>query len=353
MAQIRVGNNSVGTGAPCFVIAEVGINHNGSLELALQLIEKAASAGAQAVKFQKRGVPVVYPTTERQTPRKFDKSFIENAMKRVVIDEVEYPVFPERGQMERLQKWLQGIEVETFNGDLKYALEFGPKEWDVIRVHCEKFGLAWGVSAWDGLSVFEIDGFQPDFHKIASACLPHKNLLERVRRCGRPVILSTGGSTIEQIRKAVEVLGRKNLVILHCTATYPSEDEEGNISMVSTLRSQFHDVPIGYSGHERDALPTELAVSLGADVVERHITLDRNLPGSDQKASLELHEFEDLIISIREIETKRGTRSSIKPQEWAHTDDFARITSLLGDGIKKVFPREVEVMEKLRRISDL
>ncbi len=352
MAQTRIGNNSVGLGDPCLVIAEVGINHNGSLDLALQLIEKAAAAGAQAVKFQKRDVPVVYSTAERQTPRKFDRSFIENAMKRRVIEGVEYSVFPERGQVERLEAWLGGADVPTYNGDLKYALEFGPKEWDTIRALCERLGVAWGVSAWDGLSVFEIDGFQPDFHKVASACLPHEGLLRRIKRCGRPVILSTGGSTMEQIRRAVEILGRKNLVILHCTATYPSTDEEGNVSVVSTLKKEFHDVPVGYSGHEGDSLASVLAVSLGADVVERHITLDRSLPGSDQKASLELGEFEALINTIREVETKRGTRPALMPLEWARSEDYERIRVLLGDGVKQVFPREVEVMQKLRRVSD-
>ncbi len=353
MAQIRVGNHNVGTGAPCFVIAEVGINHNGSLELALELIEKAASAGAQAVKFQKRDVPVVYSKSEREAPRDFHRSFIENAMKRAVIEGVQYPVFPERGQHERLEAWLRGESVATTNGDLKYALEFGPKEWDTIRVHCERNGLAWGVSAWDGLSVYEIDGFQPDFHKIASACLPHKDLLTRVKHCGRPVILSTGGSSMDQVRKAAEVLGHKNLAILHCTATYPSSDEEGNVSMVATLGREFHDVPVGYSGHEADMLASKLAVSLGASIVERHITLDRTLPGSDQKASIEPHEFQLMVEEIRSIETKRGTRSAMKPEEWADSKDLERIKVLLGTGEKIIFPREAETMKKLRRIDDL
>lgn len=352
MAQIRVGNYNVGTGAPCFMIAEVGINHNGSLKMTLELIEKAAEAGANAIKFQKRDVPVVYSKTELQTPRVFDKSFIEHAMERAVIEGIRYPVFPEPGQHERLEAWLRGEEVQTTNGDLKYALEFGPKEWDTIRAKCEELGLAWGVSAWDGLSVFEIDGFQPDFHKVASACLPHEDLLLRLKRCGRPIILSTGGSTMEQVRRAVEVLGHKNLAILHCTATYPSTDEEGNVSMVSTLRKEFHDVPIGYSGHEGDLLASELAVSLGADVVERHITLDRMLPGSDQKASLEIAEFETLVNKIREIETKRGTRAALKPEEWAHEEVLERIYTLLGNGVKQVYPRETETMKKLRRVTD-
>lgn len=352
MAQIRIGNCNVGTGAPCFVIAEVGINHNGSLELALQLIEAAAAAGAQAVKFQKRDVPVVYTKEELCTVRAFDKSFIENAMKRASIEGVEYPVFPERGQHERLVSWLQGADVKTTNGDLKYALEFGAKEWDTIRAHCERHGLAWGVSAWDGLSVYEIDGFQPDFHKIASAVLPHRDLLLRVKRCGRPVILSTGGSTMEQVRSAVRILGHKNLAILHCTATYPCTDEEGGISMVSTLRKEFPDVPIGYSGHEADLLASELAVSLGADVVERHITLDRTLPGSDQKASIEPRELRALVEKIRVIETKRGTRARLQPNEWAQPENLSRIETLLGTDGKVVFPREVETMKKLRRVSD-
>ncbi len=350
MANVRVGNHNVGTGAACFVIAEVGINHNGSLDMALELIERAARAGAQAVKFQKRDVPVVYSKAELATGREFDRSFIENAHKRAMIEGVTYPVFPERGQHERLEAWLRGESVGTTNGDLKYALEFGPKEWDTIRLHCERFGLAWGVSSWDGLSVFEIDGFQPDFHKIASACITHEDLLQRVKRCGRPVILSTGGSSLDQIRRAVEILGRKNLMILHCTATYPSTDEEGNVAVVSSLQREFHDVPVGYSGHEGDSLASRLAVSLGAAVVERHITLDRKLPGSDQKASLELSEFEELIGEIRVIETRRGTRTMLKPAEWARAEDSGRITTLLGDGVKKVFPREVEVMKKLRRI---
>lgn len=352
MPQITIGNHIVGTGSPCFVIAEVGINHNGSLDLAIQLIEHAAAIGAQAVKFQKRDVPVVYSQDELHTPRGFDISFIKNAMERTKIEGVTYPVFPEKGQVERLEAFLHGDDVPTYNGDLKYALEFGAKEWDVIKETCDRVGLAWGVSAWDGISVYEIDGFQPDFHKIASACLPHTDLLRRVRRCGRPVVLSTGGSTMDQVRYAVEKLGRKNLAILHCTATYPSTDEEGNLQMIRTLKKEFHDVPIGYSGHEADSLASELAVSLGASLVERHITLDRSLPGSDQSASLEPCEFEALIAQVRNIETKRGTRPILALEDWAHIDQYDRIKVLLGSGIKEVFPREALVMKKLRRISD-
>lgn len=352
MSQVQIGHCNVGDGAPCFVIAEIGINHNGSIEMACNLIRAAARAGANAVKFQKRDVPIVYSSSELRAPRTFDRSFIENALKRSVIEGIVHPVFPEEGQRERLESWLEGAEVQTYNSDLKYALEFGPKEWDMIRQCCEEEGVAWGVSAWDGISVFEIDGFQPDFHKIASACLTHEDLLRRVRRCGRPVILSTGGSTMEQVKKAVSILGREQLVILHCVATYPSNDAEANIAVIKSLKNEFHGVPIGYSGHESDILASKLAVSLGATVVERHITLDQNLPGSDQKASITPQTFETMVNDIRSIETKRGTQRCLQSEEWALLEESARVPILIGTDTKQVLPREVTVMEKLRRIKN-
>lgn len=352
MGQVQIGGVTVGPGAPCFVIAEIGINHNGSIEMACDLIRAAAKAGANAVKFQKRDVPIVYSEVELSTPRSFDKSFVQNALRRSVIEGVTRPVFPEKGQRERLEAWLQGEDVPTYNSDLKHALEFGPKEWDMIRQTCEQEGVAWGVSAWDGISVFEIDGFQPHFHKVASACLTHEDLLRRIRKCRRPVILSTGGSTIEQIRKAVQILGREQLIILHCVATYPSTDEEANVSVIRALCDEFHGVPIGYSGHEADILASKLAVSLGATVVERHITLDKNLPGSDQKASIEPSVFETLVNDIRIVETKRGTRPYLPPEEWADVSEINRVDILLGSKNKQVFSREVATMEKLRRIKD-
>lgn len=350
--QVKIGRQMVGLGAPCFVIAEIGINHNGSIKLALDLIREAAAAGANAVKFQKRDVAIVYSDKERMMPRAFDRSFIANAMERSTIEGVRRPVFPEQGQHERLEAFLRGEHEETTNGDLKYALEFGPKEWDMIRMACEEEGVAWGVSSWDGLSVFEIDGFQPDFHKVASACLPHADLLKRMRRCGRPVILSTGGSTLEQVHKAVDILGRNDLVVLQCVATYPSEDKEANVAAINTLRDEFHNVPIGYSGHEADWLATKLAVSLGACVVERHITLDRSLPGSDQKASITPAEFKEMVADIRAIETKRGTQLYLAASKWASADEMDRVGTLTGSGEKRVQEREAATMAKLRRVTD-
>lgn len=346
---VMIGDRRISCNDDVFVIAEIGINHNGSIAMALELIEAAAKAGADAVKFQKRDVPVVFSKAERETPREFDRSFIEHALGRSVIEDVVYPVFPESGQRERLERWVAGTDVPTYNGDLKYALEFGPKEWDMIRARCEELGMMWGVSCWDGLSVFEIDGFQPSFHKIASACLTHADLLERVRRCNRPVILSTGGSTLEQVRRAVEILGREQLVILHCVATYPSCDDEANLAVIDTLREEFPDVPIGYSGHEEDLLASTLAVSRGACLVERHITLNRSLPGSDQKASIEPAMFRELVDEMRRVvEFDRP-----QPEAWASEADLRRVPTLLGTSEKRVLAREVPVMHKLRRVNSI
>jgi len=306
--SVKIGHHFVGDGAPCFVIGEIGINHNGSIAQALQLIDVAVGAECQAVKFQVRDVPVVYSAEERAVPREFDQCFIKHAFSRMESEGVTYPVFPDEGQLSRLRAWLEGKDVQTFNGDLKYALEFGSKDWDTIRSHCERRGIYWGVSSWDGLSVQMIDGFGIAFHKVASACLPHADLLRRIRKCGKPVILSTGGSTMEQVERAVEILGRNNLIILHCVATYPSADEESNLALISTLRKKFHGIPIGYSGHEADIEASLAAVSLGAYVVERHITLDKTLPGSDQKASIDPDTLKELVSQIRHVETVRGTR---------------------------------------------
>ncbi|MFH1380614.1 MAG: N-acetylneuraminate synthase family protein, partial [Candidatus Omnitrophota bacterium] len=217
---------------------------------------------------------------------------------------------------------------DTTNGDLKYALEFGLKDFDTIDRYCREKGVLWYASAWDGISAHFINGFNVPCHKIASACLTHTDLLKRVRSNGKPVILSTGGSSIEQILRAVEILGREDLIILHCVANYPPSDEELNMSVIHTLKRMFPGVPIGYSGHEFDNLASLVAASMGACMIERHITLDRNLPGSDHKASIEPHEMEDLVQQIRRIE------------------------KAVGDGLKRVLSSEVPVMRKLRRVKD-
>lgn len=323
MGSVRIGAKVVGDGHPCFVVAEIGINHNGSLEIARQLINVAVGAGCDAVKFQKRKVQRVYTPEQLAQPRSVDVSIIYNAMERMDIEDVRYWVFPEENY-NRLKK----DPTNTTNGDLKFALEFDLKEFDLIDIHCKQKGIMWFASSWDGLSAHFVNGFNVPCHKIASACLTHANLLQRVRSNGKPVILSTGGSSMEQIEKAVEILGREDLVILHCVASYPCKDEEINLLAIKTLQRKFPGVPIGYSGHELGITPSLMAVSLGASVVERHITLDRKMPGSDHKASLEPEEIKRLVSEIRRLETVRG------------------------DGIKRVYNSEVEVMKKLRRKTD-
>lgn len=338
MGSVRIGDRLVGPGQPCFVIAEIGINHNGSLENALKLIDAAARAGCQAVKFQKRDVETVYTAEELAMPRTVDPSIINNALARARSQQRR--VLPD----EALARLAVNIG-NTTNGDLKWALEFGLKEFDTIEIFCRERGIIWFASAWDGLSAHFMNGFQVACHKIASACLTHRNLLERVRSNGKPVILSTGGSSMEQIRKAVDILGRTDLVVLHCVASYPCADRDLNLRVIETLAREFPDVPIGYSGHEAGIEPSLVAVSLGACVLERHITLDKTMPGSDQKASLEPSEFGRLVSSVRALES--GT---VRLGDLVGGDLVSLVS---GDGIKTVLPAEIPVMKKLRRRDTL
>lgn len=321
---VKIGNRHVGPGHPCFIVAEIGINHNGSLKLAMDLIDAAADAGADAVKFQKRDVRTVYTEAELAAPRQVDASIIRHAMERMELEGIRNPVLPD----ENVRRLKQDA-AQTTNGDLKYALEFGLKEFDLLDLHCQEKGIPWFASAWDGLSAHFLNGFDVPCHKIASACLTHRNLLERVRKNGKPVILSTGGSTIEQVEKAVRILGREDLVILHCVAAYPCADEDINLEVMNTLSRMFPDVPVGYSGHEAGIEPSLAAAAMGACMIERHITLDTSMPGSDQKASLDPGDFARMVKAIRRFEKVRG------------------------DGIKRLLPSEVPVMKKLRRKDTL
>lgn len=334
---VTIGNKKVGAGHPCFIVAEIGINHNGSLEIAKRLIDVAVEAGCDAVKFQKRQVDTVFTPEELATPRKVDESFIRHAVARSKIDGKRHQVLP----TEALARLMVDMS-DTTNGDLKHALEFGLHEFNHIEIYCRERGIMWFGSAWDGHSAHFLNGFDVPCHKVASACLTHADLLRRIRSNRKPVILSTGGSTLEQVKKAVEVLGTDDLVILHCIANYPCADEEINLAIIETLRETFPDVPIGYSGHEQGILPSLIAVSMGACVVERHITLDRTMPGSDQKASLEPDQLKELVRSIRDLEAGRLERL---------TDPETRAL-IRGDGVKRVLPSEVPVMKKLRRVED-
>jgi N-acetylneuraminate synthase len=287
---VRIGNYVVSEGSPCFIVAEIGINHNGDLSITKKLIDAAVLAGCDAVKFQKRTVDVVYTPEELAKPR-------------------ENPFGPT-------------------NGDLKRGLEFGVKEYREIDRYCHEKGILWYTSCWDEASVDLMEQFSPPCYKIASASLTDDNLLRHHRKYGRPIIMSTGMSTLEQIDHAVEVLGLNDLVILHCTSTYPSQVEELNLNAINTLRQRY-DVPVGYSGHEVGLAPSVAAAALGACMIERHITLDRAMWGSDQAASVEWQGFWRLVKDVRAIEKS------------------------MGDGIKRVYPSEVPIMNKLRRVDNV
>jgi len=284
--SVSFADRQIGAGHPAFVIAEIGINHNGSLEQAKRLIDAATLAGCDAVKFQKR------------TP--------------------ELCVPPDQKHILRETPW--GIMTYL---EYRYRVEFGDKEYDEIDRYCKERNLFWFASVWDDPSVDVMEHYELPCYKIPSALLTNHTLLRRLRSTGRLLILSTGMSTVEQIREAVEILGMENLIITHCTSTYPCRPEELNLRMIQTL-GQIFDCPIGYSGHETGLQTTYAAVVLGACLVERHITLDRALWGSDQAASVEAGGFARLVRDIRVIE------------------------QALGDGVKRVYDSELPVMKKLR-----
>jgi N-acetylneuraminate synthase len=288
MQSVRIAEREIGPDHPTFVVAEIGINHNGSLETAKQLIDAAVAAGCNAVKFQKRSIEVVYSAEELARSR--DSPF--------------------------------GVT----NGDLKRRLEFGADQYAEIDRYCAGKNIIWFASCWDEASVDLIEQFKPPCYKIASASLTDHNLLRHHRKTERPLIISTGMSTLEQIDHSVEVSGRHDLILLHATSTYPSAIAELNLRAIPRLRERYK-VPIGYSGHEVGLYTTLAAVVFGACVVERHITLDRAMWGSDQAASVEPQGFARLVKAIRAVETA------------------------LGDGVKKVYPSEVAIMQKLRRVG--
>lgn len=285
---VKIGNKIVGDSYPCYIVAEIGINHNGSLETAKQLIGEAARSGCDAVKFQKRTVNVVYTAAELNQAR----------------------VSP----------------FGSTNGDLKRGLEFGEPEYREIDRFCKEVGIAWFASCWDKESVDFIDQFDPICYKIASACLTDDVLLRYHRKKNKPLILSTGMSNMSMIDHAIEVLGNTDLIALHCTSTYPSKAEELNLRCVETLRQRYH-VPIGYSGHEVGLFTTCAAVVLGSCMVERHITLDRSMWGSDQAASVEPQGFRRLVESIRTWERAKG------------------------DGVIRIYDSEIPIMNKLRKVK--
>ena len=223
------------------------------------------------------------------------------------------------------------IERDTPWGRMTYIdyrdrVEFGVEEYAAIDEHAKRRGIDWFASPWDVESVDFLEQFDVPAHKVASACLTDDELLRRLRATGRTIILSTGMSTMRQIRHAVEVLGSHNIVLCHATSTYPARAAELNLRMIDTLQGEFPNVPIGYSGHETGLQTSLAAVAIGAVFVERHITLDRAMWGSDQSASIEPQGLQRLVRDIRVI------------------------SEAMGDGVKKVYDGERAAMKKLRRV---
>lgn len=289
-AMVEIGGRRVGQGERVFVVAEIGINHNGSLELARKLIDGACLAGADAVKFQKR-------TPELCVPR-------------------------EHWDLERDTPWGRMKYI-----DYRRQVEFGEREYAAIGRHCRERGMLWFASCWDEPAVDFMERFDPPCYKVASASITDLELLRRKRATGRPLILSTGMSTLAEIDQAVEAVGRRQLLLAHATSSYPCPVGDLNLRMLATLDRLYPECPIGYSGHEVGLATTWAAVALGATFVERHITLDRAMWGSDQAASVEIGGFMRLVSNIRDLE------------------------QALGDGVKRVYPGELGQLAKLRRVK--
>ncbi|HWQ27279.1 MAG TPA: N-acetylneuraminate synthase family protein [Chlorobaculum sp.] len=289
MAEVKIGNSMGGDGHPVYVIAEIGINHNGSLEVAKKLIEGAAQAGCDAVKFQKRTPELCVPMDQRL--------------------------------IERDTPWGRMTYM-----DYRYKVEFGYDDYAEIDAYCREKGIAWFASCWDEEAVDFMEQFNPPCYKAASASLTDLSLLQKTKATGRPLIISTGMSTMEEVDAAVEALGRDNLMIAHTNSTYPCPVDQLNLRMINTLKQMYPTVPIGYSGHEVGLATTWAAVALGAVFVERHVTLDRAMWGSDQAASVEISGMSRLVSNIRDIE------------------------KALGDGVKRVYEGEAAARKKLRRV---
>jgi len=289
MKTIKIRENrSIGYGEPVYIIAEVGINHNGSVEIAKKLISEAAAAGCDAVKFQKR-------TPELCVPK-------------------------DQWYLERDTPWGRMTYI-----DYRHRIEFGKAEYDEIDFHCKLRGIDWFVSCWDEEAVDFMEQFDTPVYKMASASLTDYSLISKVKATGKPYILSTGMSTMVEITSAVDKFGTDNLLIAHSTSAYPCPPKELNLKMINTLEEMYPETPIGYSGHETGLSPTVCAVALGATFVERHFTLDRAMWGSDHAASVEPQGMQRLVRDIRDFEIA------------------------VGDGVKKVYESEMSSLKRLRR----
>lgn len=311
--DVQIGNLTVGRNQPCFFVAEIGINHNGSVEIAKKLIDATTDAGAQAVKFQKRTISVVYTPEELAKPRAVDRGVLENAVKRGVLS------------TEAVARLTASDFNNSTNGDLKYALEFTESEYSDLFSYAHQKGLLCYASPWDEASVDFLEKLNAPCHKVASAMLTNEGILNKIRETGKPAIVATGMSTMDEVRNAVRILSGSPTVLLHTVSTYPAKDEDVNLRTIIKFRKEFSEIPVGYSGHEQGVAISLAAATLGAHMIERHITLDKKMYGSDQAASLEPQEFKTMVLAVREMETA------------------------FGDGVKRVLPSEMPILEKLRR----
>lgn len=287
---VKIGERFIGDKHPVYIIAEIGINHNGSIDIAKKMIDGAVFAGADAVKFQKRTPEICVPADqwliERDTP------------------------------------WGRMTYI-----DYKRKTEFTMKQYFEIDQYCRQKGIDWFTSCWDIPSVEFIEQFDTPLYKIASACITDLELLAKIKETGKPIMISTGMSTMKEIEEAVNALGRNNIMIAHATSAYPCKPKELNLNMIKTLKETYPDIPVGYSGHETGLATTYAAVALGAGFIERHITLDRAMWGTDQAASVEIMGLYKLVHDVRDIERS------------------------LGDGVKKVYESELNSLNKLRKIK--
>ena len=288
--EVKLGNSFVGDNHPTFIIAEIGINHNGSVELAKKMISGAVAAGADCVKFQKR-------TPEICTPK-------------------------DQWHLQRDTPWGRMTYI-----DYRKKVEFGINEYDEINEFCMKSNIMWTASVWDNESVDFMEEFKLPFYKLPSASLTDIDLIKRVKQTGKPLMISTGMSSTEEIDNGINAFGKDNLLIAHATSTYPCKIEELNLKVIDSYKNKYENIPIGYSGHEVGLAPTLAAVTIGASFIERHITLDRAMWGTDQAASVEIGGFIRLVNNIRDIEAS------------------------LGDGQKKVYDSELPIRNKLRRVK--
>ena len=287
--ELKIGKHVIGGENPVYIIAEIGINHNGDIKIAEDMIRAAKNAGVSAVKFQKRTPLLCVPPEERTKMRETPWGYITY---------LEY----------------------------REHVEFGQEEYARIDKLCKELDIDWFASVWDEEAINFLEQFDPIAYKVPSASLTDNVLIDKLNATGRPIILSTGMSTMEEIRTSVAHFDMDRLAITHATSAYPCDPKELNLRMVETLAAEF-DCPVGYSGHEVGLIPSVVAVGLGAKIVERHFTLDRAMWGTDQSASVE-------------------------PSGMARLVKYIRVTEqALGDGVKKVYDSEIPSRNKLRRVK--